>query len=156
MAKLSYMLEMIQSYIKVKGDKEVTSIGTCNGSEKEFTINVCDIYDGPAGTNPFTGRDEIVLTKNGKSDNKPLTVRDIVENGARPEGTYFQSAKPSVSMQAFFRLHDNLRKDTGKSTETKLAIAWGALSVMTSSGEIGINVAKALWTDLAMDLMGLE
>lgn len=64
MAKLSDIYDAIGAYLKVKGDKDVTSIATwCGNKEYEYTFNLHDIHNGSAGTNPYKGEDEINIPK---------------------------------------------------------------------------------------------
>ena len=83
MVKLSQMMEAITSYIKLHGDKEIISIATYNGSsEYEYELHLCDIYDGPVGSNPFTGRDSIKLRKNDSTEYAALEnmIKSIKES----------------------------------------------------------------------------
>lgn len=64
MAKLSEIHKAIGDYMKVHGDKEVTSIGTVNGEGPiEYTFHLHDIHDGDIGSNPYTGGDEVYIPK---------------------------------------------------------------------------------------------
>lgn len=68
MAKLSEIGKLINMYIELFGDKEVASIATHNGSSKlEYTLHLYDIYDGPIGTNPYTGKDRLNIPRRAES-----------------------------------------------------------------------------------------
>lgn len=68
MAKLSEMSRLMNMYIELYGDKEVDSIATHNGSSKfEYTLHLYDIYDGPIGTNPYTGKDRLNIPRRAGS-----------------------------------------------------------------------------------------
>ena len=61
MARLSEMHRLIGNYMELHGDKEVTSIGTPIGGSSgiDYVLHLCDIFDGPAGMNPYTGKDNL-------------------------------------------------------------------------------------------------
>lgn len=66
MVTLSQMAEAITRYIEIHGDKEVTSVGTHVEThvwpcEWDYRFSLADIYTGPIGTNPYTGRDELMF-----------------------------------------------------------------------------------------------
>ena len=64
MAKLSTIFNLIGSYLAVKGDKDVTSIGSvCGRSETEYILHLHDVFEGEIGYNPYTGKDEIFIPK---------------------------------------------------------------------------------------------
>lgn len=68
MAKLSEMSKLMNMYIELHGDKEISSIATHNGSSKlEYTLHLYDIYDGPIGTNPYTGKDRLNIPRRAES-----------------------------------------------------------------------------------------
>lgn len=58
MAKLSKIYRLIGNYIELHGDKDVTSIASCCGSEYEYIFNLHDIHNG-SGWNPYTGADKL-------------------------------------------------------------------------------------------------
>lgn len=65
MAKLSTIYNLIGAYLAVKGDKDVTSIGSMHGnSEAEYVFHLDDIYEGRIELNLYSGRDEILIPKN--------------------------------------------------------------------------------------------
>lgn len=72
MVTLSQMAEAIARYIEIHGDKEVTSIEThlwpC---ERDYSFNLADIYAGPIGTNPYTGKDELMFKGGTAKDMDP-------------------------------------------------------------------------------------
>lgn len=62
MVTLAQLYDKVGKYLQMHGDKELLSVGTCcPSSPVEFKLNVADIYNGPLGTNPYTGRDIISL-----------------------------------------------------------------------------------------------
>lgn len=65
MAKLSEIYKAIGDYMKMYGDKEVTSIGTAGGSNRkiEYIFHLYDIHEGDIGSNPYTGSDKIDIPK---------------------------------------------------------------------------------------------
>lgn len=64
MAKLSAIYNEIGNYLRMHGDKEVTSIATwCAFAPQEYTFNLHDIYKGSIGTNPYTGEDKIDILR---------------------------------------------------------------------------------------------
>lgn len=148
MARLSYIKQMIEVYLNAKGDKEILSISTCQGGDDEFVLNLADIHEGDIGSNPYTGRDSIHLKRNAAELIRPAGYEPVV-----PES---RATGPNLSMKAFFDLEDEMRRDKMKDMQAKLTVVWGALSVMQRSGSININQVKALWTDFALELMGLE
>lgn len=65
MAKLSDIAKRIGMYLELHGDKDVESIATWHGSDElQFTFHLYDIYEGPCGSNPFTGKDHLDIPKN--------------------------------------------------------------------------------------------
>jgi hypothetical protein len=65
MAKLSEIYKAIGDYMKMYGDKEVTSIGTAGGRNRkiEYIFHLYDIHEGDIGSNPYTGSDKIDIPK---------------------------------------------------------------------------------------------
>lgn len=64
MVKLSEIYRLIGNYLELHGDKDVTSISTwCATAPNAYTFNLHDIYDGPIGTNPYTGEDHFNIPK---------------------------------------------------------------------------------------------
>ena len=63
MAKLSEIYRLIGNYMELHGDKDVTSIGTCCGSEYEYIFNLHNIYSGSIGSNPYSGTDTLNIPK---------------------------------------------------------------------------------------------
>lgn len=63
MARLSEMHRLIGDYLELKGDKDVTSIGSVHGSDVEYTLHLHDVHDGPPGTNPYSGADTLEIPK---------------------------------------------------------------------------------------------
>ena len=59
MAKLSEIHRLIGNYIELHGDKDVTSIASCHGSEYEYIFNLHDIYNRNIRWNPYTGADKL-------------------------------------------------------------------------------------------------
>lgn len=62
MVKLSEIYGLIGNYLELYGDKDVTSIATCHGSEYEYVFHLHDIYNG-SGWNPYTGAGELNIPK---------------------------------------------------------------------------------------------
>lgn len=156
MARLSYMKQMIESYLKVKGDKEVISIGTCHGGDDEYVLNLADIYQGYVGGNPYTGRDDIYLKRDGLDDQTPDPNRPVSPEDEPDKKSDKKPAGPNLSLKAVFDLEEELRRDKAKGVQAKLTVLWGALSVLQRAGTITMNQVKALWTEFALELMGLE
>lgn len=76
MVTLSQMAEAIARYIEIHGDKEVTSVGTHVETyvwpcERDYSFSLADIYTGPIGTNPYTGRDELMFKGGTAKDMDP-------------------------------------------------------------------------------------
>ncbi len=65
MAKLSEIYKAIGDYMKMYGDKEVTSIGTAGGRNRkiEYIFHLHDIHEGDIGSNTYTGSDKIDIPK---------------------------------------------------------------------------------------------
>ena len=65
MAKLSEIYKAIGDYLKMHGDKEVTSIGTAGGCNREieYIFHLYDIHEGDIGSNPYSGGDELYIPK---------------------------------------------------------------------------------------------
>ncbi len=63
MAKLSEIYRLIENYIELHGDKDVTSVASHCGSEYEYTFNLHDIYNGNIGWNPYTGADKLHIPR---------------------------------------------------------------------------------------------
>lgn len=71
MTRLSVFADYLNNYLKLHGDKEVLSVATSCGNDRyDFKVHMADIYDGPIGTKPYTGRDELEIPKN-------VTMEDI-------------------------------------------------------------------------------
>lgn len=62
MVKLSEIHRLIGNYIELHGDKDITSIGSSNGTEYEYIFILHDIHNGD-GWNPYTGADKLYITK---------------------------------------------------------------------------------------------
>ena len=68
MAKLSELYRLAGNYLELHGNKEITSIGTCNGSSDiEYILNFHDIFDGPIGMNPYRGSDKLNIPKKSRN-----------------------------------------------------------------------------------------
>lgn len=63
MAKLSEIYRLLGDYIELHGDKDVTSIASCHGSEYEYTFNLHDVHNRSIGWNPYTGADKLYIPK---------------------------------------------------------------------------------------------
>lgn len=62
MTKLSTFSDYLETYLKIHGDKEVLSVATRHGDKNcDFVVNMADLYDGPIGSNPYKGRDELPI-----------------------------------------------------------------------------------------------
>lgn len=86
MAKLSFMIKRMKSYLELHGDKDVTSISSCNGGDNEYVLHLYDIYNGPIGTNPYKGEDRIEIPKIENNENNECFSKLIdMLNTAREE-----------------------------------------------------------------------
>lgn len=147
MAKLSYMRDMINMYLAEYGNKEVTSISTHQGvgNNIEYTLNLHDIYEGAAGTNPYSGRDMITLWKNGdtKSDEMepaPGKKTDIpVTHGTE---TYLKMEKEIM--------------ESGRPLGAKILMIWGALMLLKKMGELDDETVNSLFCTFIFREPGLE
>lgn len=64
MAKLSVIYKLIGNYLELHGDKDVTSIATCNGvSSIDYIFHLHDVHEGGIGKNPYTGTDHLDIPK---------------------------------------------------------------------------------------------
>lgn len=73
MTRLSVFANYLNNYLKLHGDKEVLSVATACGSDNyDFKVHMADIYNGPIGTNRYTGRDELEIPKNVTLDDVEL------------------------------------------------------------------------------------
>lgn len=150
MAKLSYMREMIDIYLAAYGDKEVTSISSHSGvgNNIEYTLNLHDIYEGAAGTNPYSGGDTITLWKNGdtKSDEmepapkKKAALKDIpVTHGTE---SYQKMEKEII--------------ESGRPLGTKIIMVWGALMLLKETDGLDDETVNALFCAFVFRELGLE
>lgn len=138
MAKLSKIQRLIEAYIGMKGDKDVTSIGTVCGTDTEYVLHLHDVYEGPVGENPYSGKDTINIPKNGY------------------EAPDAEPVKKGGAMAAYFKLEERLRRDTKKPLPVKLAMLWGALTVINYMGECNADNMHSLWGEFARDGMSLD
>lgn len=64
MARLSDIYKAIGDYLSEHCDKEVTSIATWSANAPlKYTLELHDVYSGPLGGNPYTGKDKIDIPK---------------------------------------------------------------------------------------------
>lgn len=152
MVTLKQMHEMIGAYLKVKGDKEVTSIATYNGSsDVDYEIYLADIYNGPIGFNPFSGRDSIKLMKDGSAripgDDEPAPQTDMEKLDAFTKDVLNPPEDFFTTIRCMVRKYPE---------ETKTAVMWGALSMMERLGRITPEEMKILWADVIIELANQE
>ena len=150
MAKLSYMREMIDIYLAAYGDKEVTSISSHSGvgNNIEYTLNLHDIYEGAAGTNPYSGGDTITLWKNGdtKSDEmepapkKKAALKDI----------------PVTGRMAAYRNMEKEIMEFGMPLDAKIIMVWGALMLLKETDGLDDETVNALFCAFVFRELGLE
>lgn len=82
MTKLSTFSRYLASYLKIHGDKEVLSVASChNYKDQDFIVHMADIYDGPFGNNPFTGRDELPIPAGDANDSPAYDEETVFEEG---------------------------------------------------------------------------
>lgn len=161
MVTLRQMADAIENYLELHEDKEVISIGAFNGSSAiDYELHLCDIYKGPVGSNPYTGRDSIQLLKDGKGwhagDHAGIEIPEESKVSEESEEfVEFTFTKPTA-MKAYFDLEQELRKADDKPLYTRMAMLWGALSIMQRMGEIDKGNMKSLWNDFALDKLDLE
>lgn len=153
MTTLQQMYNAIGAYLAVQGNKEVTSISTCQGSEDDYILNVHDIYDGLIGANPYSGRDKISLPKNGMLEKDIVPVRKEVNSEWPLHIMDLQKRMKTV----YFELEEELLKRSDEQMLAKdIYIIWGALTVMRRAGIIDINTMNALYSDFTKHKLNLE
>ena len=150
MARLSYMKNMIDIYLTLHGDKEVTSVSTHQGvgNDIEYTLNLHDIYEGAAGTNPYSGSDTITLWKNGhtKSDEmepapkKKAALKDI----------------PVTGRMAAYRNMEKEIMEFGMPLDAKIIMVWGALMLLKETDGLDDETVNALFCTFVFRELGLE
>ena len=145
---LKQIRNTVNAYIALYGDKHVISFSTYTGTESDvaYSINVCDIYDGPVGSMPYTNKDEIKLLKIDMSDSK---------NSDNTECTDMTTDHENV-MKAYYDLEQELRKAKEKPIELRLAMIWSAVSLLQRMGEIDKNKMYELWNDFALRELDLK
>lgn len=131
---LKYMRDMIDAYLKVKGDKEVLSIASCHGGDEEFILHMADIYEGPIGRRPYTGRDTITLMRDpdGTAAAEPEVYAAHVDEGTK-------------SLKDYAGLEEKLLADRSKPVMVRMSKSWDALSAMAAKGVISKETADRIW-----------
>ena len=150
MARLSYMKNMIDIYLTLHGDKEVTSVSTHQGvgNDIEYTLNLHDIYEGAAGTNPYSGGDTITLRKNGH------TKSDEMEDA--PEKKAALKDIPLTGRMAAYRNMEKEIMESEKPLGTKILMVWGALMLLKETDELDDETVNVLFRMFVFRELGLE
>lgn len=138
MAKLSYMRDLMNMYLTLHGDKEVTSISSCHGGEEEYALNLHDIYDGPAGTNPYRGSDRIPILRNGS-----------VETAGTPQRESHTDVGAYLEMQKEITASD-------RSAEAKMLMAYGALTLLKCEGRLDDRAMNDMFQEFIFKELGLK
>ena len=137
MVTLSQMAEAIARYIEIHGDKEVTSIEThlwpC---ERDYSFSMADIYAGPIGTNPYTGKDELMFKGGGTA--KDMDPSQSGQDGQTLEQVPKEGAEGAVSVEGTSPL----------SEMEKLFAALGAVRLAQGVGDAGTK-------DLMLEYAGM-
>lgn len=150
MARLSYMKNMIDIYLTLHGDKEVTSVSTHQGvgNDIEYTLNLHDIYEGAAGTNPYSGGDTITLWKNGH------TKSDEMEAAPKKK-----AALKDIPLTRCMTAYRNMEKEIMESEKplgTKIFMVWGALMLLKETDELDDETVNVLFRMFVFRELGLE
>lgn len=150
MARLSYMRDMIDMYLTLHGDKEVTSVSIHQGigNDIEYTLNLHDIYEGPAGTNPYRGSDTITLWKNGH------TKSDEVKQA--PEKKTALKDIPVTGRMAAYRKMEKEIMESGRPLDAKIIMAWGALMLLKETDELDDETVNVLFRMFVFRELELE
>lgn len=150
MARLSYMKNMIDIYLTLHGDKEVTSVSTHQGvgNDIEYTLNLHDIYEGAAGTNPYSGSDTITLWKNGH------TKSDEME--AAPKKKAALKDIPVTGRMAAYQKMEKEIMESGRPLDAKIVMVWGALMLLKEADGLDDETVNALFCAFVFRELGLE
>lgn len=150
MARLSYMRDMIDTYLTLHGDKEVTSVSIHQGmgNDIEYTLNLHDIYEGPAGTNPYRGSDTITLWKNGH------TKSDEVKQA--PEKKAALKDIPVTGRMAAYRKMEKEIMESGRPLDAKIIMVWGALMLLKKTDGLDDKTVNALFCAFVFRELKLE
>lgn len=148
MAKLSYVADLINKYIKAYGNKDITSIKTPVGGSSglEYIFCLHDIYDGPVGTNLFTGEDTISIYEDGKAGSRGLESVTVSQS---------EQINKQAVMEAYSRLGQRLKEDEEKPLHTRMAVFWGALMLMRDTGLIGQDEVCRDWNEFTFSILDL-
>lgn len=150
MTRLSYMKNMIDIYLTLHGDKEVTSVSTHQGvgNDIEYTLNLHDIYEGAAGTNPYSGGDTITLRKNGH------TKSDEMEDA--PEKKAALKDIPLAGRMAAYRKMEKEIMESGRPLDAKIIMVWGALMLLKKTDGLDDKTVNALFCAFVFRELKLE
>lgn len=151
MITLKQLQKAVNAYLELRGDKRLLSIVTHNPSSPvEFELHLCDIYDGPIGTNPFTNKDSIKLYKDGSTmrDRKETNTQTETESSKRP-AIEIKEVKGSNedALKAYFELVQDLNKMDAKPFYARISIIAGALNILQRLGMIDISKMNSLLLD---------
>lgn len=138
MARLSYMRDLMSLYLTLHGDKEVTSISSCHGGDEEYAINLYDIYDGPAGTNPYCGSDRIPVLRNGS-----------IETTGTPH------AEGRTDIEAYLEMQKEITA-SDRSVEAKMLMAYGALTLLKHEGRLDDKTVNDMFQEFIFKELGLR
>lgn len=134
MVTLKQLREAVNAYILLHGDKEISSISS---SSAKYGLNVCDIYDGPLGTNPYSGRDVIELYKDESSRDEERGLQDR-------------------ALEKCLKLRQELDRMDDKPVHVKLQLLWTALDMLVQLGLFGEEKMKEVWLEFALEQLGLK
>ena len=158
MAKLSQIVSKLQSYIDLHGDKDVTSIGTCCGSNVEYTFNLHDIHTGSVGTNPYAGADKIEIMKDNAGNGKgPIQELREKELGLGDQKIAPEPQDTTAKALCHYRV---LEQEVAATEEmpfaNKLLMLWGSLSILNRMGLFDDNTMYKMWNEFALKQLDVK
>lgn len=158
MAKLSQIVNKLQAYIDLHGDKDVTSIGTCSGSGVEYTFNLHDIHTGSIGTNPYTGADKIEIMKDSAGSGKgPIQELREKELGLEDQKTVPESQDTTAKALCHYRvLEEEVASTEGMPFSNKMLMLWGALSILNRMGLFDEHTMHKMWNEFALKQLDVK
>lgn len=134
MVTIKQAYEALGAYLKLHGDKELLSVATHNGSSPTcFTLHVADVYDGPVGANPFTGRDTIDLKEDGELKFDIMGSSELAE-------------------KAVCAVKRRIEASVGKPYFYRMFMAHEMISLLYDLGLIDIKGANGLCLDAAQQI----
>lgn len=139
MTKLSTFSRFLRNYLDIHGDKEVLSIADVYGNKNcDFVVHMSDIFDGPIGSNPYSGRDALsipTVAVHGEAGEDNFTVKQetgLYDTGyeAGYEAGYNDGHSAGYDMDVEHAFDDKEQKHRKNRNITVLFAAISILSVL--------------------------